>query len=692
MKGIKPKKKRNGYWKSIENQRQFMDSLYQKLQLKSRFDWKNVENRTIIKNGGTSIICSYHSFLSIFQTIYPEHDWSFLTEKRKYRKFWSSLSSQREFMDYLYRKFNLSCLEDWKKVKPTTIAKNGGNGLVALYDNYKLLLKEVYPHYPWLFPSINKTKSFLTSQSNQLQIMEAVYKKYHFVSLKEWQNISLFLSRSSLNNSIYPSHINNDNNNINNDNNNNNENNSFFQIDKGKEYERQRSEEVFSYIELTDEEKRWKKIISEEEVGKLLHFYPSLSTLLFELYPTFDWHFAEEVKPILDWRSIEYQRSFMLHLKDRLNFSSIGDFRKFSKRDLMKMGAGFIAHLYENYSSLLSSIFPDHPWDLNLIKPSRKSNLYWKSIDNQFTFMINLFHSLTFQRLEEFQSLNSNLFKLMGGGWLYHFYGDFFALLCGVFPNYPWNLHEKTNSFPFWQRFENQRKFLTLLFAKLNLISDQDKNSITMAIIKKHGGEKLLELYHYNLFLLLSYVYPGVLWNGIRKRHGDLSPSLHLKQKIMELKRRFMVREKKDWFRVRVQQNKVPNLRLLLKQIYPLVTWPKREFNSAKKMSTQRLLFIHLTHLFPQYLLLENVRNWSTSQMEIDIFIPSLNLGFEYQGEQHYDEVVALGYAVNHIISRDRLKTVCCNDMKINLLQIPFWWDKTVETLFSSIFPSDLHI
>ena len=62
--------------------------------------------------------------------------------------------------------------------------------------------------------------------------------------------------------------------------------------------------------------------------------------------------------------------------------------------------------------------------------------------------------------------------------------------------------------------------------------------------------------------------------------------------------------------------------------------------------------------------------NFPTSQkgITIDLFLPSLQLGFEYQGELHYDIFLAT--------EKDVEKKLVCIEHGINLVDIPYWWNK----------------
>jgi hypothetical protein len=66
------------------------------------------------------------------------------------------------------------------------------------------------------------------------------------------------------------------------------------------------------------------------------------------------------------------------------------------------------------------------------------------------------------------------------------------------------------------------------------------------------------------------------------------------------------------------------------------------------------------------------------------IFLPHLSLAFEYQGEHHYSSTLYLG---DSSISqrRDRAKLKFASQFGITLIPIPFWWDRSSDSLASTI-------
>jgi hypothetical protein len=63
--------------------------------------------------------------------------------------------------------------------------------------------------------------------------------------------------------------------------------------------------------------------------------------------------------------------------------------------------------------------------------------------------------------------------------------------------------------------------------------------------------------------------------------------------------------------------------------------------------------------------------------MELDIFIPSLSLAFEYHGRHHYAEAWLFGSPdQTGVEQRDVEKRQACKKIGITLVDIPYWWDQ----------------
>ncbi len=66
------------------------------------------------------------------------------------------------------------------------------------------------------------------------------------------------------------------------------------------------------------------------------------------------------------------------------------------------------------------------------------------------------------------------------------------------------------------------------------------------------------------------------------------------------------------------------------------------------------------------------------------MFIPSLSLALEYQGQQHYFSTTMYGSAAKRQ-QVDHLKMEIAQQDGITLIHVPFWWDKSPSSLAATI-------
>jgi len=75
--------------------------------------------------------------------------------------------------------------------------------------------------------------------------------------------------------------------------------------------------------------------------------------------------------------------------------------------------------------------------------------------------------------------------------------------------------------------------------------------------------------------------------------------------------------------------------------------------------------------------------------MQLDIFVPELNLALEYHGTQHYFDHKLFGKASDYS-QRDQEKRKACRLSCIALIEVPYWWERdkaTIEILLHSHRP-----
>lgn len=124
------------------------------------------------------------------------------------------------------------------------------------------------------------------------------------------------------------------------------------------------------------------------------------------------------------------------------------------------------------------------------------------------------------------------------------------------------------------------------------------------------------------------------------------------------------------------------NLPTVLQLCYPQHNWNLRRFASGGK--SQDFLLSKVCNLWSDREILRNYKHPelvyedSMKNMELDIFIPSLSLAFEFQGFYHFQFYYFSGNS-EHMQQRDHSKRVACDKIGVTLINVPYTWDSTTE-------------
>jgi hypothetical protein len=80
-----------------------------------------------------------------------------------------------------------------------------------------------------------------------------------------------------------------------------------------------------------------------------------------------------------------------------------------------------------------------------------------------------------------------------------------------------------------------------------------------------------------------------------------------------------------------------------------------------------------------------NLRFEKTDRMmELDIYNHGNRIAFEYQGHQHFEFHYQSGSG-DVRMNRDNTKRMACKMENITLIEIPYWWDRKMESLYDII-------
>jgi len=568
---------------------------------------------------------------------------------------WSSQENQKKFMDDLGEKIGVRELDGWYLISAASIAPMGASKILALYKgSLSKLLASVYPNHPWDLSKFTKRpRNYWSSLENQKRLIEELGEKVGVKDLDHWYSIS-----------------------------------------------------ASSLIPLG--------------AGRVLNIYNgSLRKLLAVIYPNHLWVASKFTrKPIkIDgigvgveskpshpnaWSSIENLRRLVDELGERMGIRDLSGWYSISPSQVISMGAGKALALYKgSLSAMLAAVYPNHSWDVS--KFSAKPRNFWSSLDNQKRFMDELGDKVGVRELDGWYSISaSSLVPLGAGSILTYYKGSLPKLLAAVYPDYPWDI-SRFSKRPqrYWSSMKNQKSFVDELGKKIGIHSEADFErwyEQSDDLFRENRGAGLLVLYNYDIPKLLATIYPNYDWQLWRfpKRIGKVVQSEgELDKLFANIETVLEIRKPEDWYRVTAEQLaslKVPffykttrgGLAAVLAKRYPNMKWDENAFfGRGYRRATQRWLTTILADLLGSEAMLVDYSH-PDLHVQLDVFFPELNLAFEYQGAQHYEQRGVYG-DVSDRMARDEGKAALCLARGITLIAVPFWWNQKRPALLAAI-------
>jgi len=220
-------------------------------------------------------------------------------------------------------------------------------------------------------------------------------------------------------------------------------------------------------------------------------------------------------------------------------------------------------------------------------------------------------------------------------------------LMSNCFPELKLKMEQKkkiSHYYGFWKDLTNQHKFVENIALTLNIKTPDDWYNISVHQVYKYGGYTLLNHYYNgSLIKLLRAIYPDHNW----RLWKFSAPTIVTKDKrIIASKAQY----------------------LLYQFFQKLIPTYKVEFNSK----------------YSDFNIINNDKLGYKKFIEFDIFIPVLSLAIEYNGEGHYKSIPIYG-DFEKVQKRDIFKNSICKRDGITLIVVPYYWDKTIDSVAQAI-------
>lgn len=368
-------------------------------------------------------------------------------------------------------------------------------------------------------------------------------------------------------------------------------------------------------------------------------------------------------------------------------------------------------------STALQAIFPEHAWESQ--KFAKKPNGFLRNQANQRHFLQSAATTLGYKSLHDWYSTTPAQIKSSGlTSFLANVYtGSLSAALSANFPEHDWiEWKFRFVSRGFWKDRLNRRRFFDWAGEQLGIdskITVSKRNmskwySVNRQALCALGAASLLVSYYKDsVSNALLELYPEFNWDMSQFRRigasfadadeSSVSQSARARGLAESLAVALKVSDLEDWYRVSVTQRQqmrkglrmkisTPSLAALLTKAYPEHSWDLSKLSKKNKRAEQRALLTTVRKMFAseeiveEYSHAELVFPKTNSRISIDIYLPNLKIGFEYQGKQHRRDINVPGAAASQL-ERDIDKLAICSAAGIKIIMVPDSWDGTEASL-----------
>jgi hypothetical protein len=180
--GDEHQRAQKGYWSKLENQRQFLDSIAAKLNIKDKEEWYSVSYKDVYDRGGNSLIsnCYKGSLTRAIVSIYSDYPWQIWRFRQVPRRFWKNTENLKQFVSHLEAALGISSPLDWYKVSFIELRALKAEYVIKSVGGLAALLSKTRPQYPWDSNRLHTCAPSLKKQSMLLKMAQNLFPG-HFI-------------------------------------------------------------------------------------------------------------------------------------------------------------------------------------------------------------------------------------------------------------------------------------------------------------------------------------------------------------------------------------------------------------------------------------------------------------------------------------------------------------------------------
>jgi hypothetical protein len=132
------------FWKSLSNQKVYLDWLAEHLLISVASDWYSVSAKKVRAAYGKRLLQAHGSLAHLLQRVYPQFEWNEWQFTDLPATYWHSIQNQRAYMDWLASELGIHEQGEWYGVSAETLTL-----LPHASPSMFYLLESTYPEFEW---------------------------------------------------------------------------------------------------------------------------------------------------------------------------------------------------------------------------------------------------------------------------------------------------------------------------------------------------------------------------------------------------------------------------------------------------------------------------------------------------------------------------------------------------------------